>query len=180
MSRPSRLMPPLVPPPAALWKRALAFSFLAMLGGTVLWLLWNWPLPTLGLILLVAAVSAFQNRRRRRHLHALAESREQDSICTFVRSLPIRTLDPWVVRAVFEQLQDYLRDSQAAFPLRPADRLVEDLRIDMDDLDEALIWNIARRSGRSLRDSRVNPHYGQVTTVEGLIWFFCAQPKSAT
>ena len=164
-------------PPVARWKRALALSSVAMLVGTYLWLLWKWPLPTLALSILVLVVSAFQNRRRRLHLHAMAESRARESICTFVRSLPIRTLDPWVVRAVFEQLQDYLRDCHMAFPLRHSDRLVEDLRIDPDDLDESLIWDIARRSGRRLSNCRANPHYGRVTTVEALIRFFCAQPK---
>jgi hypothetical protein len=180
MSRPSRYMPPIAKPPAAWWKRALAFSFLTILGGAYLWLLWKWPLPTLGLSVVVLILSAFQNRRRRLHLHAIAEARAQESICTFVRSLPIRTLDPWVVRAVFEQLQDYLHDCHMGFPLRRSDRLVEDLRIDLDDLDECLMWDIARRSGRSLSNCRANPHYGKVTTVEALIRFFCAQPKSAT
>jgi hypothetical protein len=173
-------MPPTVKPADAWWKRALAYAVLAMLVGTYLWLLSKWPLAMIAIVLFVVVVSAFQNHRRHVHLRTVVESREQESICTFVRSLPIRTLDPWVVRAVFEQLQDYLRDSHVAFPLRPSDRLVKDLRIDPDDLDEILIWDIARRSGRSLSNLRANPHYGQVITVEALIRFFCAQPKGAT
>jgi hypothetical protein len=113
-------------------------------------------------------------------LRTIGESRAGDSICTFVRALAIRELDTWVVRAVFEQLQNHLRDSYAQFPLRPSDHLFEDLRIDPDDLDEELLGQIAQRSGRSLSDCRANPYHGKVATVEDLIRFLCAQPKNAT
>jgi len=170
-------MPPFVAP----WRRqVIGYAALAVLAGSYVWLIWRHPLLILGASVAIMLVSVVQNSRRRTRLRTTRESRAEESICTFVRALSIREFDTWVVRAVFEQLQNDLRDCCERFPLRPSDRLLEDLRIDPDDLDEVLVWQIAQRSGRSLSDCRANPYYGSVVTIEDLIRFFCAQPKSAT
>ena len=118
-------------------------------------------------------------RSERSRLRALASSRPGESICTFVRELPVRELDPWVVRAVFEQLQSHLQGECRSFPLRPTDRFVEDLHVDPDDLDDDLLEQAAQRTGRLLTDLRANPYYGKVHTVEDLIRFLCEQPRQA-
>ena len=180
MTRPSRLMPRFVARPVNWWQRALAY--VALMGFVVgyAWAIWRWPLPVLGLSVAVVLAAVVENRRWRAHLRGIAESRKGESICTFVQALPVRELDTWVVRAVFEELQDHMRDGYPAFPLRPSDRLFDDLKVDPEDLEEQLVVRIAQRTSRSLMDSRANPYYGKVTTVEGLVRFFCAQAKGAT
>ncbi len=162
--------------------RLVGYVVLALLGIGYLWLLWRWPLATVTVSTAVLLWSAMQARRTRRRLDQLAQGRVGESICTFVRALPVRELDTWVVRAVFEQLQAYLRITvrYTAFPLRPSDRLFEDLRITPEDLDDELVYEIAQRTGRALSSRHENPYYGKVTTVEDLIRFFCGQPRSAT
>ena len=99
------------------------------------------------------------------------EERKEDSICSFSRALPAKEHDTWVVRAVYEELA---RDR--GFPIRPTDRLDEDLRFDDDDLDE-LAEEVARRSRRSLDQIEKNPLYKKVFTVSDMIDFFENQPK---
>ena len=94
-------------------------------------------------------------------------------------ALPVRELDTLVVRAVFEEVRNHITaDGGIPVPLRPSDRLADDLRIDPDDLDD-LAHQIAQRSGRKRGESTANPYYDKVATVEDLIRFFCAQPKDA-
>jgi hypothetical protein len=145
------------------------------------WLLWAaQPFPVLVLTAILALVVLIENLRYRRHLRRVVEARAGESLCTYARTLPIRDLDTWVVRAVFEQLQAHIGDRQGPIPLRPSDRLREDLKIDPDDLDPDLANEIAERSGRTLSQTDANPYYGRVVTVEDLIRFFCAQPRKAT
>lgn len=182
MASPSRLMPAFVEsPPIQSWRRGIGYGVLVAMAGGYVWLIWRWPLPTLAASIGLAVVSLVQSRRLKNRLQTLAEARGGESICTFARTIPVRELDSWVVRAVFEQLQKHLTlvHDFKAFPLRPSDRLFEDLKIDPDDLDEELVEEIAQRTSRSLNDCRVNPYYGKVVTIEDLVRFFCAQPRVA-
>lgn len=122
---------------------------------------------------------AVYNVREGRRLAALAAVRPGESICSFARALPVRDLDTWVVRATFEQLQAHLPGLHAAFPVRPSDRLVADLGIDPDDLED-IAFQVATRAGRSMDGGPANPYYNKVTTVEDLINFLCAQPNGTT
>lgn len=45
-------------------------------------------------------------------------------------------MDTWVIRAMYEELQAHLRWDYQSFPIRPTDRLIEDLNLDADDIDE--------------------------------------------
>lgn len=145
------------------------------------WLLWYWPLRTLGVsMVLISGVvlqMVLEDRRRRIRLRALAESRSGESICSFVRNIPIRQVDTLVVRVVVEILQDYMKTAYPGFPLRPSDRLVEDLRIDIEDLFMELGLVIAHRSGRAFRhDPASHTMSGNPRTVEDLIRYWNAQP----
>lgn len=141
--------------------------------------LWHHPLWLGGFTLSFVIWSLLLNRFHRRHLAKLAAERPQDSICTFARDFETRKSDTWVVRAVYEQLQEKLRPEHSAFPLRASDRLLEDLKLDEDDLDFDLSEEISQRTARSSEPSKMNPHYGKVRTVGDLVAFFCAQPKQA-
>jgi len=158
--------------------KAVGFVALAALVLGYGWLLWKWPVATAGLTVAAFMWVVLQRRRDRQNLSRLRITRANESICTFARTLPIRQLDTWVVRAVFEELQQHLSVVLKCeeFPLRPSDRLIEDLKIDPDDLDLDLLPEIARKSRRDLTNTTGNPYYDKVKTVADLIAFLCAQP----
>jgi hypothetical protein len=64
-------------------------------------------------------------------------------------------VDTWVIRAVYDALQDYLVPAFPDFPLRASDRLVKTLVADADDLDMDIVAEIAQRTGRSLERERL-------------------------
>lgn len=113
------------------------------------------------------ALNVVESRRQRR----IALERQGESICSFARSLDCRATDTWIVRAVFEELAAYVQ-----FPIRPDDRLEDDLKIDSDDIDD-VAEAVAQRTGRPLDAREANPLYGKVTTVRELVEFFRHQPR---
>lgn len=123
-------------------------------------------------IIMCIALSVVFDRVR---LRKIARQRDDDSICTFVRSLDYRTLDTKVIREVYEQLQAWLRCGKRPFPVRVADDLHEDYRMDPLDLDD-LIVDVAKKTGRDLRDTSKNPYFDRVDTVADVIGFLCSQP----
>lgn len=132
-----------------------------------------------GFVLLVAAIGVVEQRRTRRRLSRLAAGRPGESIGTFARAFDARSTDTWVIRAVYEQLQDWLKGDYPSFPLRPTDRLEEDLKLDPDDLDMELADEISERTGRPLAGAERNPYFGKIKTAADLVFFFCAQAKNA-
>lgn len=128
------------------------------------------------LILLPWSVAA---RRWGREERRIASERKGEDIGTFARAFDRRadSFDPWVVRATWDALQIYLR-----FPLRPTDRLIEDLCIDPDDIDMALLFEIAARSQHSLDNLKANPYFAKFATfrdvtVEDFVKLISWQPK---
>jgi hypothetical protein len=140
-------------------------------------MIWQYPLASVAFIALVIGVSVVSNRNDRVHLRELAAARSGESICSFAREVGCRNVDTWIVRAAYEEIQGYLAPLLPQFPVRCSDRLVEDLRIDPDDLDEELAIDIAERTSRNMRDTEANAYFGKVRTVRDLIMFFQAQPK---
>jgi hypothetical protein len=179
MQSPSRLMPPFVAPTVKWWRRIIGSIALAGLVIWYAWMIWKRPIPSLGTIAVFTVVVVIEEHRFRAHLREVAGTRKGESICSYARALPVRELDSWVVRAVFEQLQALILGRCPSFPIRPSDRLYKDLKVDPDDVDWQLAVEIAQRTGRSLRDCRANPFYGKVVTVEDMIRFFCAQQERA-
>jgi hypothetical protein len=150
------------------------------LAGFACWLtyvLWQYPFVSGACVATFAALSWLNQRSIRNHLHALAASRTSESICTFARAVDCRSLDTWIVRAVYEEIQAHLPSDCAKFPIRWEDRLKEDLRIDPDELDEELAIDIAERTGRDLAGAETNPLFGKVKTVGDLALFFHAQRR---
>ena len=107
----------------------------------------------------------------------VARARTGESICEFTRAFDARRVDTWVIRAVYERVQQELRPVCPSFPVRASDRLKEDLRLDDDDIDLDILPDVISRTGRSMEDHKRNPLYGKVTTVADLVTFFTAQPK---
>jgi len=106
---------------------------------------------------------------------ALAEERPGESICHFARSFNPRAVDTWVIRAVYETLQDGMADLYPAFPVRATDELKE-LLFDDEDLNMDVAPEIGRLAVRSLNNAEANPYYGKVRSVADLVMFFNAQP----
>lgn len=129
----------------------------------------------LGFIPVLMLISYFEQKRRKKKFAALQEERAEEGICEFARSFERHAVDTWVVRAVYEQMQEYVAMSGAFVPLRAADNLTELLEVDSDDLDMDLVEEIAQRTGRSLENMEQNPFTGKVETVGDLVHFFNAQ-----
>ena len=127
-------------------------------------------IPVAGFIVVLWIASIIDSRRMRR----VAAERTEDSICTFARSLDCRTLDTQVIRAVYEEFQRYYRGS---FPIRTADRIDQDLKMDRDDLADIFI-SVAKRCGRDLQYTASWPKERRVETVADMIYNICDLPKS--
>jgi hypothetical protein len=158
--------------------RIVAWMLLFAMLGLYVYELWYHPFVVGSGSAVVIAVGVRNKRRMRRHLANLAQARHGESICEFSRAFDTRNTDTWVIRAVYEQLQQQLRWVCPDFPVRPTDRLIEDLMLDPDDIDMDVFSDVKLRTGRSLRALKVNPFYGRVKTVQDLVAFFCAQDKA--
>ena len=128
--------------------------------------------PLIALMVVVTAPFAIVRGRR---LARLRKEREGEGICTFARAFDRRTTDPWTIRAVHDELQPYFETRDGPVPLRPSDRLYEDLAIDGDDELDDVAQTIARRTGRPLEGVERNPVLS-VETVGDLVRFFAHQP----
>lgn len=118
-------------------------------------------------------------RIERARLRKVAKARTEESICNFARSFPRKDSDPWLIRAVYEELQNYFKGDVAHLPLRASDRIDEDLRIDREDLDD-IAYDIAHRAGYDMTDAQNNPLFNKVKTVADIVQFMTFQPKIRT
>lgn len=114
---------------------------------------------------------------RSRRFGELAATRPSESICDFARAFDRRTTDTVLMRSVYETVQEQMGGPPV--PLRAADRLLEDLDLDADDLDEIVV-DAAGLARRSLDSTDNNPLYGRVSTVQDLVDFLRHQPTRHT
>jgi hypothetical protein len=172
MRTPSRLMKPIPDRRAGFWTYAVLTIIFACL-------LWASPYLITALIVAVGLLYINGAKRHRRKMAALAAAHPaENGICSFARSFDLYQTDSWVVRAVYEELQDYFANLNLRIRIKAEDDLFEDLDIDPDDLDASAI-DAATRAGRSTRNWEVNPYYGRVRTVRDLVMFLDAQPRVA-
>ncbi|GAB5521115.1 MAG: hypothetical protein RhofKO_33660 [Rhodothermales bacterium] len=130
---------------------------------------------TLAFLSIIFAIGYWVNRRLDARLHALAQTRADESICTFARDFDCHYVDPWIVRATWEELQVYL-GTDKPFPIRASDSLEHDYYIDLEDAYD--LWQIiSRRAGRSIEHTEHNPLYSEVATVGDLVRFTNVQPR---
>lgn len=162
------------------FNRPVAWLFLAILASGLLNAAISSPTTTAIVLLSLCAAFFFSHRiakRKEDSLRRLAAQREGKSICEFARDFDTRTVDTWILRAVYEQIQAQLNHVHPAFPVRASDLLKEDFHLDDDDLDIELALQIGQRTGRSLAQTTENPLFGEVNTVRDLVLFFQSQPK---
>jgi hypothetical protein len=158
-------------PPREIAPTASGWLFAMLIATPPALALWLHPLAGLG-VLAFYGLHALLSRRDAIRCNRIAAARRGESLCTFTRALDLRRLDPWVVRAVYEELKD-----ATAFPLRPTDNLWSDLRLDKGDLDLDMLADIARRIGRSLDDAGNDLGTDPLETIRDLIEFLDAQPQ---
>jgi hypothetical protein len=119
--------------------------------------------------IVVAFALMFEHGRRR--AAAIRRERVGDSICTFARSFDRCSVDPWILRATWEEF------ACIGYPMRATDRVEE--HIHPDDCDD-IVEEIAARAGRSLDDTESNPMFDRVCTVRDGVLFLQHQSRSAT
>jgi len=153
------------------------YVFLAALAAGLAVFVWREPKVAAWVMGLFAAfvvvlflVSTFSDRR----LEALAEARSGGSICTFARALPKAERDTFAIRAVYEEVGAAIA---IALPLRPSDRLEQDLQLDAGELHFDIIAVALKRAGRAESGGENNPHSGRVETVGDLVRFVAAPPR---
>jgi hypothetical protein len=175
MPRFSRWMKPMAPVPVVS-NRAL-FGVLLIIGALLAYVSLTGAAVFVA-ILLVLLASSFGYRRYFRRLRV---TRPSEDIGTFARAFDRRSpeFDPLVVRAVWDAVQEWLGEPEVV-PLRPSDRIAEELHMDTDDLlDEAALTRIAARAGRSLSDVELNPRSRRVETLGDLVALLATQPRIA-
>ncbi len=176
MRMPSRFMPQVSERRAGF----LAYVALAAMAAALLYCLWAHPLWTLGAILALAAGAAVSWKSSRARLKQLAARRSsKDGICSFARSFDLHKVDPWVVRAVYEEVARHFKGLGIDIQVCADDDLIKDLGIDPEDLDMGIAIDIAARTGRSFDGHKTNPYFAETNTVRGLVMFFNAQPRAA-
>ena len=183
---PSRHMPPRVsaadaPAFAPVFAPGLVFGFV-VLGVLTLGRAWlHSPLLGAGLTFILF-VAFWETRRDTRLRDEFLKTRAREAtaqdICRFARNFDRRTVDPWVIRAVYEELADDFSTPEGRFAPRAEDHLFRDLRLDPDDLDLDMAPGIAKRIGRSLDLCEENPFEGKVETVADLVLFLNGQPRT--
>lgn len=124
-----------------------------------------------GFALLVIVWNKFEQPKIEKYFASLCEDRKGLSICEFAREFDSHTVDTWLIRATYEQLQAAL-PTKHKVPIKASDNLFDTLKLDEDDLDLDLVKEIAQRTGRSLDNLESNPYYGKVTTARNLVLFF--------
>jgi hypothetical protein len=155
----SRWMPPL-PPSPALRIRDWVLSA-TILGGILAILLAAFiqsPVSMAIVFLIFSLLWICGNQSADEEDRRLANERQGEEIGTFARAFDrhSKPFDPWVVRATWDALQPY-----AAFPLRPTDRLIEDMCIADEEIDMALLGEVATRSRHSLDGLGANPYFAK-------------------
>jgi hypothetical protein len=132
----------------------------------------------LGCVGVLIVITVWLNRHSTSNLRRLADVRGQESICTFARAFRRHQVDPWIIRAVYEEVQAQLASDVVGFPIRVTDR-PEDLHIDPEDF-EYMILDIARRVGRSTSQWELNPMYSRAHSLGDVVLLLNNQPRIRT
>ena len=156
---------------------SIAWIFLVILAFSFIYVFWKYPQVTSLVLVALLILAQIEIHRTRKARRALALSRAEESICDFARAFDCRVIDTWIVRAVYEQLQEHL-GLEYRIPIRSTDTFGKDLQIDSEDLDMDIVQEIAQRTGRTLENPEKNPYYDKINTVGDLVYFFNAQPKA--
>jgi hypothetical protein len=137
------------------------------------------PVGFFGTVSVLAILSLIIERKRVTELLPVAHDRTGEDIGTFARAFDRRSdapIDPWAIRAVWNAIYPLTEVQGKRIPLRPTDRIVEDLGIDSEEI-EYLVPALTLQCERKNGDWDRNPYYPQLGTVGGLVRFISAQPR---
>jgi len=144
----------------------------ALAAGAIVFVI-HFPYSLIPIALLVITCVA-SDRAYLTRLRVHTAGREPD-LCAFARAFDRRMIDPRLIRATWDEITDYLKGVRDPFPLKPTDRIVADLEIDLEDMEEIVI-RIADRAGYSLKEYEKNPRYKNMQTIGDLVLFLNEQP----
>jgi hypothetical protein len=131
-----------------------------------------------GIVFLVLCLICWQGTILRNQRFArLVAARNSATICDFARSFDCRKTDTVLIRAVYETVQEKM--GPPLVPLRAEDRLLDDLELDEEDLDEIFI-DAAKLCNLSIVSTESNPLYDKVITVRDVVEFLRHQPTLQT
>ena len=106
----------------------------------------------------------------------IARSRGKADICGYARSFDFRNTNTKIMRAVFNEIQDWAgRYDGAPFPVEADDSFESLYRMDPDDLDD-IYYDIAEELGIGTHEPERNPYFNRVKTVKDLVLFLHEQP----
>lgn len=171
MKKASRFMPKYTSPPTSI----VGWLILGLIMMLFIWLFWSKPILLIT-VPFIALFLHFDHKKQKKHFQELLSKRENHSICEFARYFDCKEIDTWVIRAVYEQLQDYLKSEHEKFPVLPEDDIFIDLQIDDEDFECGIVEEISSRTGRTLSNAESNPYYGKANIVKNLVYFFNEQP----
>lgn len=158
-------------PQTTMMGKVVGFLFLGIFTSSLCYGVSHHPIIALVIAVVFAAFGAlsyFQNKTR---VEKVLKQRADENICSFRRSFDLHQVDPWIVRAVYEELIELVDH-----PVCATDRLKEDLLIDPEDLED-VATNVAARAGYDLTDNKRNPFHDKLETVGDLVMFFTHQRK---
>jgi len=175
MRTPSRMMPAYEAPEMSLFWKLFIYLFVGWMFVMLLMQIWETPMLAF-FILAVVLVSWIDDWLNEIEFHMSALEREGEDIGTFARSFDYRKVDTCVIRAVYDALSRCFSYRGVVYPFRASDRLVEDLNIDSEELED-IAEEVMQRTGRVDKDWEKNPYYNKLETVRDLVLFFDAQPR---
>ena len=174
-SRLSRWIGPLPQPQAGF----TGWCFLILIGGGLTYVLIGHPVVTIATVAEFLVLSGLLERTRARKVVTAAETRREEDIGSFARAFDRRgadPVDPWAIRAVWNALVPLTAARGVTIPLRPSDRVADDLLLDPDDLED-LIPLLVEQCERAPGNWRTNPYYPRIQTVADLVFFISSQPS---
>lgn len=155
----------------------VSWTILAVFVSVCVWAVYlvcsSWYGP--GIVLLALCLICWVGTTiRNRRFARLVAARNSESICDFARSFDCRKTDTVLIRAVYDTVQEQM--GPPLVPLRAEDRLLDDLELDDEDLDEIIVY-AAIIANRSSDFTESNPLYGsEIITVQDVVEFLRHQP----
>ena len=130
----------------------------------------------LAIVLLAAVGQGVWRKQQNALVQKMVSERASENICSFRRAFDLHQVDPWLVRATYEEVRAALGSDleYVSAGVRASDHLVRDLMIDPDDIEDIGL-RVAKRAGYDLSDTKGNPLYEKIETVGDLVMFFTYQ-----
>ncbi len=139
----------------------------------------SYLISVIGTITVLALIGSIIFEVQNRRVRKTASERRGANICEYARSFEYRKVDTKIMRAVWNELQEYLQPiTKEPYPIYTDDSLEKTCYIDPDDIDDIYLA-VADELGISTEDPEINPYWDKVNTVKDLVLFLNNQPRLA-